>query len=576
MKYVLSLLFALSIACGATTEVRPTEPLDEVPSLRDEQEQQPAPITLSVIGTADLHGHLEQLPLLAGYVNAVRAENPTVLIDGGDMWQGTLASNEAEGAPIVAAYNAMGYDAVTVGNHEFDYGPAGPPVTCDHDDCDPRGALLARVAEADFPVLSANLHRDPAELDGLDESIPPRVLIDKGGIRVGIIGVTTEDTLHTTIGANVSDLTVEPLAESISRAARSLREQGAQVVLVAAHAGGECEHFDNPEDLSSCDDESEIFTVARALEPGAVDVIVAGHTHQATAHRVAGVPIISSYARGSHFGRVDLVIEGGEVQERVIFPPTELCESPACDYEVEGETMVQVDVDPEIAQVVAPAIDRANARLAEELGGTLEVTFEANYRAESSAGNFLADAVMGSFDAMAPATLGDVEEVDVALINAGGVRASLPEGPVTYGAIYEALPFDNRFATVQISAADFAQVLAGNARSDSGILIISGLTARGTCVRGELQVRLYREGSRRPIRGNTMLRVLTSDYLATTRLFADSDAQIDVHMNGPLMREAAVGYLRAQGAELDGRAESYLPEGARRLSFPSERPVSCE
>src|SRR5512143_603953 len=94
-------------------------------------ESSPAPrraVTLSIVGTNDLHGALERLPLLAGFIANLRAARAAdgggvVVVDGGDMFQGTLESNLAEGTDIVRAYNYLGYAAAAVGNHEFDYGP---------------------------------------------------------------------------------------------------------------------------------------------------------------------------------------------------------------------------------------------------------------------------------------------------------------------------------------------------------------------------------------------------------------------------------------------------------------------
>ena len=88
-----------------------------------------------------------------------------------------------------------------------------------------------------------------------------------------------------------------------------LRAAGAEVVIVAAHAGGRCDRFDQPADLSSCDAESEIFQVARSLPHGLVDVIAAGHTHGGLAHQVDGIGIIQPFSRGQSFGRVDVVFD---------------------------------------------------------------------------------------------------------------------------------------------------------------------------------------------------------------------------------------------------------------------------
>ncbi|MEM9694318.1 MAG: metallophosphoesterase, partial [Myxococcota bacterium] len=259
----------------------------------------PPALVLTVVGTNDLHGHIEALPNLGGYLDILRDQGPVLLVDGGDLFQGTLVSNLGEGAAVIAGYNALGYAAAAVGNHEFDFGPQGAKVVPAGPDDDPRGALLARAAEADFPLLVANLRRR----SGKAVRFPPATMVEVDSISVGIVGVTTIEALETTIAANVTDLEVEPLAAAIDRHARDLRRRGAQVVVVVAHAGAACRAFDAPDDRSSCDD-GEIFQVAEALEPGLVDVIVGGHTHQAVAHRVGRTAIVESYAKGAAFWRV--------------------------------------------------------------------------------------------------------------------------------------------------------------------------------------------------------------------------------------------------------------------------------
>src|SRR6187549_2606904 len=103
-------------------------------------------VTISIVGTNDLHGAIDRLPILAGYVANLRAARAAdggevLVIDAGDMFQGTLGSNLGEGAAVVAAYNRIGYDAAAIGNHEFDFGPAGPAATASEPGDDPRGAL---------------------------------------------------------------------------------------------------------------------------------------------------------------------------------------------------------------------------------------------------------------------------------------------------------------------------------------------------------------------------------------------------------------------------------------------------
>src|SRR5262249_26329075 len=150
-------------------------------------------------------------------------------------------------------------------------------------------------------------------------------IVEVAGVKVGIVGVTTESTPRTTISSNFAGLAMAPLAATIASEAAALRAAGATVVVVAAHAGGDCKKLDDPHDLSSCDD-GEICRALRDVPAGAVDVVVGGHTHQGVAHEVNGVAVIQSYAEGRAFGRVDLQIDAtGHVTGHTIFPPRDLC-----------------------------------------------------------------------------------------------------------------------------------------------------------------------------------------------------------------------------------------------------------
>src|SRR5687767_975498 len=159
----------------------------EQPPPRGPVKKRHGTITLTVIGTNDLHGAVDRLPILAGYVANMRAKRAAdggevLLVDAGDMFQGTLASNLTEGSPVVAAYNLIGYDAAAIGNHEFDFGPAGPKATAVTAAEDPRGALRARAKEAKFPFLMANvLDRDTGKRPKWD-NVMGSLMIEKGPI----------------------------------------------------------------------------------------------------------------------------------------------------------------------------------------------------------------------------------------------------------------------------------------------------------------------------------------------------------------------------------------------------------
>jgi len=273
-------------------------------------------VTLSVVGTNDLHGRIATTPVLGGYLanlRKVRARDGggVVLVDAGDMFQGTLESNLGEGASVIGAYEALGYAAAAVGNHEFDFGPVGERATPESDSDDAQGALKARGASASFPLLCANLldARTHRRVDW--SNMPASTTLEVAGVKVGIVGVTTEETPRTTIRINFRGLTMAPLAETLAAEARRLREAGAVVVIATAHAGGHCESFGEPEspEHDRCETESEIFRAARALPKGAIDVVIAGHSHAGIAHRVNGIPIVESFSYGRAFGRVDLTVD---------------------------------------------------------------------------------------------------------------------------------------------------------------------------------------------------------------------------------------------------------------------------
>ncbi|MBX3275377.1 MAG: 5'-nucleotidase C-terminal domain-containing protein [Sandaracinaceae bacterium] len=536
---------------------------------------EPAPrgeLTLTVVGTNDLHGRVGALPVLGGYLEVLRAlrseDGALVVLDGGDMFQGTLESNLLEGAPVVEAYGALGYDAVTIGNHEFDYGPVGEAAVARGPGQDPRGALLARAAEASYPFLAANLRREGGGPLGWPH-VRHSALLERAGVTVGVIGVTTEDTLTTTIAANVRDLELVPVADAIAAEARSLRDRGAAIVLVAAHAGGRCERFEAPRDLSSCDPEQEIFRVAAALPEGAVDAIVAGHTHQAIAHVVAGIPIVESYAYGRAFGRVDLVVDRarGAVVRAEVHPPRELCaegtSGPDCaPGTYEGR---EVRPDPRIAAVLAPAIANAASERARPLGVTIaDGPIEAVRERECALGNLFTDLMR------------EARGADVGLTNGGGLRASLPVGPLTYGLLHEATPFDNAIALVRLSRRELEALLADNLGRTGSFLSVSGVRVRAGCEGGELRAHVTREDGT-PIGDDATLLMVTSDFLATgdEAAFAALRARA-----GAIEIDAAQGLREAMAARLTARGGTLRPadlyDPARpRVAYEGTRPLSC-
>jgi 5'-nucleotidase len=572
-------ILALASSCGAAAPTTTTVPTDEgTEDAREGRDVEPAPqtgrVTITVVGTNDLHGHVRALPLLAGHLENLRAAREAdggavLLVDAGDMFQGTIESNLVEGASVIVGMNALRYAASTVGNHEFDYGPVGDAVVPAGDGTDARGALIARAEEATFPILTANI-RDRATHRRVEWSrnMPPTLLTELAGVKVGIVGISTEETLRTTISGNVRDLEMAPLDETIRERANELRAAGAEIVIVSAHAGGKCHAFEDARDLAECEDDQEIFGVVRALPEGFVDLVVAGHTHAGVAHWVNGIPVIESFAYGVAFGRVDFVFDRAtrEIADTTVFPPRFVCGERSDQFdtcqpgEYEGGPVVRRD---DVARALEPYVARAREVESRSLGVEVTATMPDDFTHESALGNLLADLVREG-----------VEGADVGLMNGGGIRAPLPEGEVTYGEMYRVFPFDNRFAKVRLTGAELRALIDRALDSTRSALLLSGIRARARCRGGARVIDVTRENGRR-VRDDETLLVAMSDFLATggdgVLAAANAEGRVEIDDGAP-MRERLVSLLAELGRVSPDR---YFDPRRPRLAFPGERPMTC-
>ena len=331
MRHAIPLLLVLALTlsgCRAETKKPEAEPPAE------------GDLWISVAVTNDIHGYLMPQPhalpaegggqhkytiggveWLAGYLEILKVRDPVLLLDAGDMFQGTLISNSVNGASVVAAMNYLGYAATAVGNHEFDFGKEP------EDNPDPFSALKARAAEARFPFLAANiLDRATGEMVAWP-GFASHVIVEVGGLKIAILGGTTIDTPKVSLPYLGEVLDIRPLDEVIPPLAKRLRAEGADVVIALVHAGGACADGSNPDDLSSCEPDAEMFRLAQAMDPADVDLIAGGHTHRMIGHRVNGIPLVEggAYLRAFSLVRLRWSVEEKKVAEVVIEGPVGLC-----------------------------------------------------------------------------------------------------------------------------------------------------------------------------------------------------------------------------------------------------------
>jgi 2',3'-cyclic-nucleotide 2'-phosphodiesterase (5'-nucleotidase family) len=369
------------------------------------------PTRLRIIGTNDFHGALEPrtdsrgvrrggVAYLAAAIRRAAAEcQPpqcqVLLVDGGDEFQGTLASNLAFGKPITGIFNELGYAAAALGNHEFDWG---------------QDTLRARMRDAHYDFLGANVRY----ADGRDVPwIRDDTLVTRGPLRIGIIGLASVLTASTTLGRNVADLRFLPPGPIVDSLARQLRARGADYVIVLAHDGAYCDH--GP---TSC--AGEIMGIAQSFhEP--IDAIISGHTHSLINTTVAGIPVMQAYSSGTAIDVVDLGPDGVTHRVRNVLPDS-------------------LAPDPTVAKLVSHAM----ARIAPIINQPIATIAETYTRSDTGPqqfplGNLIADGMRFA------------GQGDVAVMNNGGIRTDLRAGRATYGSLFELQPFGNTLYRITVT-----------------------------------------------------------------------------------------------------------------------------
>jgi len=375
------------------------------------------------LSTNDFHGQLETGKTVSSkpvggaaydmtYINDYRALNPlgTSLYDAGDMMQGTPISNLLWGESVIDVFNHMGYQAATVGNHEFDWGQA---------------TLRDRIAQADFPFLLAN-----AFVEGTDTRpswLQPTAMFTIKGQQVGLIGVTSEYTGMIVMAGALDGLELRAPAPIVEELAAQLRAAGADIVVVLAHMP----------DVYGGAVSGEMATLG---VPG-VDLIVSGHSHSGFSGSVNGVPIIQAYSSGTAIGVSNLRYD--RLNRDIA----------TSNLKVVTTYNSGVTPDPAIAALVADYQADIAPIVNEVIGSTTGVISRGpdRYKMEVPMGDLIADA---------QAWKGGTQ---IAFMNPGGIRADIAYSAyphdITWGDVYTVQPFDNKLVTMDLTGSQIYDLL---------------------------------------------------------------------------------------------------------------------
>src|SRR5262245_30569306 len=295
------------------------------------------PTHVVIMHTNDLHGQLlprEGIGGMAEIATIMRNARPDLILDAGDISTGTYLADEFKGLPMIQAMNKIGYDAGTIGNHEFDYG---------------QEALRLSLREAKFPVLSANLKTPVSE-------IKPYTIVNARGIRFGLIGLTTEDIKTQSHPNKVVGVTVYDIVKTLEQLLPDVRKSSDFIVAVV--------HLEDEEEKR----------LASAFPE--IRLIIGGHNHSTLGPIWLDKTLVAKTGVSGHFvGRVDLDFSGKTVSH------------------MEGRLLPVKNVtpDPDVTKVLKPFNDRVKMKMAEVIG---EATEELNYSrtVESPLADIVADA----------------------------------------------------------------------------------------------------------------------------------------------------------------------------------------
>ncbi len=392
-------------------------------------------------------------PMLVAYRDSLMALHPNHSFDlhAGDEFQGTPICTLTKGASQIHILNRVHPDAFVLGNHEFDYG---------------RDNLDSLIQLTNFPVLSANIYDE--RTDTLFAA--PTVILQRGGVKIGVIGVTVPTLYKLTLPANVADLKMLNPTTVVRKYAKRL-EPKVDLTVVLSHMGV-----------------TQDSILAANLGPDSpVDLIVGGHSHTAifTPREVNGIYIVQAGAHGEYIGY--FVADVDTLHNTIVSEHYKLLKTLH-----DGRT-----VNPEFAAYIDSLESNASTQLNMVIGH-LNMPWKRQFNGESNIGDWQTD-VMRQY-----------AHADIAFQNSGGIRKDMPAGPIRLRDMWEMNPFSNHFVVFKVNGKALKQIVLHQIKDPQEFLQLSGL--RYTWNKSKQKfTKLQVDGKR--IRNRKTYTVVTNNYV---------------------------------------------------------------
>ncbi|MDI3529927.1 5'-nucleotidase C-terminal domain-containing protein [Thermoanaerobacterium sp. CMT5567-10] len=495
------------------------------------------PKTFDFVEVTDFHGYLQSAEklsdgtaitqqiggVLAKQIKDMKAANPnTVILSGGDMFQGTPMSNVLKGQPVIDMMKNIGFDAMALGNHEYDWGIDSVIDTQN-----------ATLKNSTIPVLAANVYD---KTTGKPVSYTkPYVIIERDGVKIGIIGIVDNKEFPDIImPAYIQNVDFKDPVPVVNQLATDLRGQGAQIVIVLAHMGA---NQDKTTDAIT----GNLIDFAKQVK--GVDAIFGGHTHTIIKTKVNGIPVgvAGSYGNGFIDLKITLNADGtvtaGDMKYNNNIPLYQTA-NPVVDAEVQSIVdKANKDVGPIFNEVIGQAaIDLTRAQSAQPYG----------------------DSILGNWAAQVTK---DAVGADFGFANNGGLRIDIPKGNITVGTIYQLMPFDNTIATMKMTGAQIKIVLEQAVQDGGKGIQVAGLSFKYDPSMPSMQ-RVFdmKKSDGTPIDMNASYLVATNNFMGTGgdgfKGFTDPDVAKSYIDTYKLVRDAFIEAVKNQKtvtAKIDNR-----------------------
>lgn len=493
----------------------------------------------NIIEVTDFHGALvssDAIPLPIGSVLAknlkdAKATNPdrTIIIGGGDLYQGSPISNVLRGVPVQKAFSNIGMEVTALGNHEFDW--------------ELNTIINTTMKGAAFPIVSANLYNKNADGTMGARTFAPYKIIVKDGVRIAFIGAITTETKDIVMPAFIKDYIFTDVATEVNACAAEIKAaKTADVIIAIIHEGN---NVTTPAT-------GPIFDITNKLTN--VNAVFGGHSHTiVTAAGTNGIPIYLANSNGKGYIDVKMTVQA---DGKVSFAAPTTADYKAIDttavngYKIGNPNSKPTDAgyvagtpaeDPAVKAIIDAAIAEVGPTFSEVIGNTSTDLLRAQIGTpygESVLGNWSSDVVKISAKA------------DIGIANNGGLRTDIKSGPITVGSIFYFMPFDNEINTVSVTKAQLKVILEQAVKDGGKGIQISGIkfTYDSAATTGSRVLNITREDDT-AISATETLKLAGPDFIITGGDgfvgFLDANVSKTMTKTGVLVRDALLENVRA-------------------------------